>query len=457
MGEIAPERIGKYAVEGVLGRGAMGVVYRAWDPAIQRRVAIKVIHRHLLEDDNGEQLRSRFQQEARAGARCVHPNIVTIFDFGTDGGLPFIVMELVDGRDLRSLLKAQGPFEVSRGLQVVTGVLEALEAAHREQVVHRDIKPANILIVGDRNVKVSDFGVARIDTSELTGTGMALGTPYYMPPESLRGETVDHRADLFSVGVLLLELLTGFRPIPNSDLGAPLAAVETANHLSPGERDALVKLLRIALQGNASQRFQTARHFIQALAGLQQGDATLVLTRTEEMNGSEQIRGIPEAATPEPEWSPDILQLLEKSLARFVGPMAGRLVQEDARSYDSLEELCTSLSRRIPSPEERQQFVSLVETSGARRAGDSSPSLGPGTSATHGRPDVPVASAAELARLSEQLLEFVGPMASRLVADAAGKTSNLQELYELLATSIPDLEERDSFLRKGPRRARSRR
>jgi len=209
------ESLGRYCVEGEIGRGAMGVVYRARDPKIDRIVAVKTIS--LAGQDPADELeyRERFSQEARAAGRLSHSGIVTIFDAAEDPETrePFLVMEYVRGEPLSKVLReAGGKFPAENALSFALEIAEALSYAHSQGVIHGDIKPANILITDDGHAKIADFGVARFNHGLITNTGKIFGSPAYMAPEQLTGETPDARSDLFSLGVMLYSMLTGFRP-----------------------------------------------------------------------------------------------------------------------------------------------------------------------------------------------------------------------------------------------------
>ncbi len=212
-----PASIGRYTVLGELGRGAMGVVYRAVDPALDRPVAIKVIAAQTsgLPVGSGE-LEARFLREARMAARISHPNVVTVYDAGREGDALYLVMELVDGESLSARLARQGFPPPAEALELVAQAAEALAAAHALGVVHRDVKPGNIMVTRLGRVKVADFGVAKAigEETDLTRTGTVVGSPAYMAPEQVRGERVDGRADLFSLGVVTYELLLRRRPFP---------------------------------------------------------------------------------------------------------------------------------------------------------------------------------------------------------------------------------------------------
>ena len=187
-----PRSIGRYRIQELLGAGAMGEVYRAHDPSIDRPVAIKVLRPELITASGAEQLLERFRREARAAGRRFHPNIVAIWDFGEEDGIPFIVMELIEGKSLDEILKGSGLLAADRSIFIMTQVLNALGFAHENGVIHRDVKPSNIMVLQQDHVKVADFGIARIDASDFTIVGDLLGTPAYMAPEQLAGGPVDH-------------------------------------------------------------------------------------------------------------------------------------------------------------------------------------------------------------------------------------------------------------------------
>ena len=208
----APTRLGKYEVVATLGQGAMGVVYKAFDPGIQRTVALKTVRKDRLADGaDGPLMLARFRNEARAAGRLSHPGIVAVYDYGDDGELAYIVMEFVQGASLREYFDAGKRFGESDAVSIMAQLLEALQHAHEQGVWHRDVKPANLIITGDGRLKIADFGIAKVDSSHLTQTGVMLGSPGYMAPEQFTGGEVDWRADLFSAGVVMYELLTGAR------------------------------------------------------------------------------------------------------------------------------------------------------------------------------------------------------------------------------------------------------
>jgi hypothetical protein len=270
--EGEPRRIGRYEVLAELGRGAMGVVYRARDPRIDRVVAIKTLRPDLgLPADAFADLEKRFYQEATAAGRLSHPNIVAVHDVLAVEGVPYIVMECLEGRTLADLIAAEGRLDPARATRLFVQVCDALHYAHARGVVHRDIKPGNIVVTPGDVAKVTDFGIARVTGSTVTQTGAVLGTPAYMAPEQLRGQVPDGRSDLFAVGVSLYEALAGANPFQAEELAAVLYRVvhEAPAPLSeqhPGIPPRLAAAVQRALAKVPAERPATAGELGQALA-----------------------------------------------------------------------------------------------------------------------------------------------------------------------------------------------
>jgi len=261
-------RIGKYEIVRPIGKGAMGMVYLAHDTVLERDVALKVMVSQIADDP---ELIQRFSREAKAVAKMTHPNVVTVFDLGTHtDGSPYIAMELLKGQDLQKAMRTPPPMTNDRKVAIIVQVLAGLAHAHQAGIVHRDIKPANIFINQDGTVKIMDFGVARLTTASMTGTGNIVGTADYMSPEQVKGAKVDGRSDLFSVGCMLYELLAGRRPFHSDNLMAIFYKItheEVSYGLLPQgpEFDALRPILQKALAKSLDERYQTAYDFAVAL------------------------------------------------------------------------------------------------------------------------------------------------------------------------------------------------
>src|SRR5579862_7654290 len=215
--------IGRYEIIEELGHGAMGTVYRAKDPAMDRVVAVKTILSLAIASEQGSEFRERFYREARASGALAHPGIVPVFDVGEHEGLPYLVMEFINGRTLADSVKAKERPTLERVCEIGQQIAEALGHAHQHGVVHRDIKPANILLTsrdvyGIERPKITDFGVAKLTAGQITQSGQMLGTPAFMPPEQFTGAPVDGRADIFSLGVILYWMATGDLPFPGETM-----------------------------------------------------------------------------------------------------------------------------------------------------------------------------------------------------------------------------------------------
>ena len=219
-----PETIGKYRIESELGRGGMGVVYRAFDPLIERHVALKTVLRSQLPATGADEFLRRFKREAQAAGRLMHPNIVGVYEYGEDAGTAFIAMELVSGQGLDVLL-SEGAMTPQQARPLIAQMLDALHYAHGLGVIHRDIKPANLIITAEGRVKISDFGIALIANSDLTQVGNVLGTPSYMSPEQLRGQSLDARSDIYSAAVVVYQMLTGVKPFSADTMASLIYAV----------------------------------------------------------------------------------------------------------------------------------------------------------------------------------------------------------------------------------------
>ncbi len=265
-------RVGRYLIRGELGRGAMGVVYDAVDPLIGRSVAIKVIHlKGAGFEDQPDFLRERLFREAHSAGRLFHPGIVVIFDVGQDGDLAFIAMESVEGLSLDRWLVSRPPLSTSQTLAILHQTAAALDYAHEHGVIHRDIKPANIMLSSDLSVKVADFGIAKIVSSQqVTATGVVMGTPSYMSPEQIEGRPVSGRSDQFSLAVLAYELLTGSKPF-EADTMVTLAHLivygprPRAHSQKPALPEGIDEIFERGLHRFPEQRFPTCAEFVAAL------------------------------------------------------------------------------------------------------------------------------------------------------------------------------------------------
>lgn len=266
-----PGMLGRYKVLKELGRGAMGLVYLGKDPTIQRFVAIKTMRLDQIDhEDKLQEVKARFFREAESTGRLSHPNIVTIFDAGEENGLGYIAMELLEGTPLKQWSRKPNLMPINEVLLTLATVADALDYAHQQGVVHRDIKPANIMLTKDRIVKVMDFGIAKMASSSKTETNIVLGTPTYMSPEQIAGKKVDGRSDIFSLGIVLFELLTGQLPFMADNLSAVLFSITHHPHpaiqtLRPDLPPMVQEIVDRALQKELPHRYRRADEFANEL------------------------------------------------------------------------------------------------------------------------------------------------------------------------------------------------
>jgi serine/threonine-protein kinase len=436
--------IGRYRIEALLGTGAMGEVYRAHDPAIDRLVAIKVVRPELVAGSGGEQLLERFRREARAAGRRFHPNIVAIWDFGDDNGTPFLVMELVEGQSLDQLIKSCGSLEPRRSVAIITQVLSALGFAHASGIVHRDIKPSNIMVLQGDQVKVADFGIARLEASEFTIVGDLLGTPAYMAPEQLSGGPIDNRTDLFATGVILFEMLTGVKPFRGKSITEIISFMEKRGPediraLNPAVPEAMKHVIGKSVAFDPAQRYADAAAFSRAVADAMPG-----------LSGEPQLTAnAPQTASGGGSFSAELLRETERDLATFIGPMASIAVKRAVRNASDLLGLYELLGRQVADPKDRAEFLARGRQRAAAGLSRPRPPPAAAPAKTIERQSVSPAqspNAASIVAIESDLTRYIGPIARILVKRELGKFESLAKLCLVLATHIPDERQRRAFL-----------
>jgi serine/threonine-protein kinase len=465
-----PERLGKYEIKGALGKGAMGVVYKAFDPHIERNVAIKTIRKDLVDPELAAQFMARFKNEAKAAGRLHHPNIVGVYEYGEDDAVAFIAMEYVEGTGLREYLTLRASFEFARLVALMSQLLDALEFAHARGVVHRDLKPSNLIVTTEGQLKVADFGVARVDTSNLTTAGMVIGTPSYMSPEQCRGLEADARSDLFSAGVVLYELLTGVKPF-RGDIQAIAYKICHEDPEPPSKLSelklppAVDQLVAKAMAKDPAARFQDARAFHASLREV--GQMSVEVDNglgTTMVNIGTLLLQKPQPAT----WDDDTLRTAEQELARALGPMARLIVRRAAAQTSDRAELCSILSDNIMDPETRKRFVAAFNktgsgvrggASGAQRAMASSPSAQgrahtaipgsvPGTTHTVGTATLGAPlEQAFVDQISSRLAVYLGPIAQIVTRRAAREAKTRSDFVRRVADNL-GTQDRAAFLRE---------
>jgi len=444
--------VGKYRLDELLGRGAFGLVYKGHDQQIDRIVAIKTVRPEVLADlnENVEQLK-RFGAEVRSAGRCLHPNIVTVFDYVEDRGVPYIIMEYVPAGTLDDVIKSGVRLPIPQVAAIIEQLLLALDHAHSKGIIHRDVKPSNILCHSATSIKVADFGTAHLDSLELTRTGQLspIGTPYYSAPERFLGRPADARSDVYSAGVILFQLLTGQRPYTASDINdlmgqvinRPLPSVKS---LRDDLSDPLDEVVRRALARNPKDRFPSARDFLEALsaavkAGAVDPSPPLDLTTHSMSRKAGQEHGA--SASPRLNQSmvdrlkPETLAALERTLSPWLGPMAKVLVKRAAAESTDAEHLLAALLDPLKSSADAAKFRKRVENLLVADHG-----IMAGQLAGAIRPD-------EIETIAGALLPSIGPIVRPLVTRLAKTAVGVDDFYSHLAKELSRPQDRETLSR----------
>jgi serine/threonine protein kinase len=481
MSAPVPSHVGPYPIRGVVGSGAMGMVYLAHDPAIDRPVAIKTIHRRLLESsDDDPSVVARFRVEAKAAGRLTHRNIVPVYQFGEDKDCAYIVMEYVAGRNLRDYIHAPRKLDVAQVLCLMLQLLDGLHYAHERGIVHRDIKPANLLVADDGRLKITDFGIARTESSNLTRGTSVIGSPGYIAPEQYTNSEVDRRVDVFSAGVLLYQMLSGTTPFVGTDEAImykivyephkPLSEVTNDPALEPFDA-----VLDRALAKDPAQRYATAvamRAALQALATEAVPDvlppdillaprlkgvettpaeakerdssapsrpgaasvppaidaATMPLTP---LTPSRALPATSPPSVPVPTgWDSAALAEIERELAQHVGPVARVLVRRAARGLTSLGAVRQAVAGAIDDFEARERFLAKAGAP-PTRTGTTVPLTGTHFQPTQGGGEAPAGvpmREGDVDKAAAALLSSLGPIA-RVVAKRCAAKSQTREQF----------------------------
>jgi serine/threonine-protein kinase len=455
-GDGVLERVGKYRIDHVIGCGSIGLVYKGYDEQIDRPLAIKTLRSEIFNDViDSEGFLKRFVTEAKSAARCLHPNIVTVFDLVEQGGRPYIVMEYVNAGTLENVIQAGALIPIRQVGEIMAQILLALDHAHSKGVIHRDVKPSNILCPSSASIKIADFGVARLDSLEMTKPNVlgTVGTPNYMAPERFLGRPADVRADLFSVGVILYQLLTGSKPFVASELPELMQKLLTEHPpsivtLRPELWPEIDAVAQKALARNPEDRFQTAESFVEALnraieARPHENLLPLDLTKIARTAVADAT------ASPEPEALSvtealnatmatrlpiDAVDALSRTLARWLGPLSRLIVKQALQETTDVDALLAMLSRQIKADADialfRQAAGKLIrehlrmDTAGAREK----------------------ISDAEIKAAIDALISVIGPVARHMVNREALTAVGRDDFYRRLADRIPDERAKSRFL-----------
>jgi serine/threonine-protein kinase len=451
MSTPQPTQIGRYRIEGVLGHGGMGVVYLGFDPGLGRRVAIKTVRKALQAGQAWNPV-ERFQREARAAARLSHPHIVTVHELAEDAHSTYLVCEHVAGASLEATLQREGRPALAQALRWMAQLLDALQHVHAHGIVHRDVKASNLLLTPGGELKLTDFGIAHVDTAPRTQVGLMIGTPGCMAPEQMRGGTIDGRADTFAAGVLMYELLTGRRPWSGcaEELMEQILSrlPEPPSVLRP-EAAALDGVVLRALAPTPAQRFESAAAFRNALLAAGAPFATSAETRPAQAAADATRLLARTVRTPALEpagaCSAALLQRVETTLRSHVGPIAGVLVSRASRSAPDFDALLQQLARHIPAQAERERFLDTLHGAGTRLTAAAA-RTGATLQAAVPRPGTAVLDEAQVAQVVQRLALHLGPMAGLAVRRARIAADSLPALVRLAAQGVPDARARRRFL-----------
>ncbi len=459
-----PERLGKYSIVEVLGKGAMGVVYKAFDPHIRRTVALKVIRKEIIDDDQSATLIARFKNEAQAAGRLTHPGIVAVYEYGEDEAVAYIAMEYVQGKGLREYFQRGTRFGLGDVVSIMAQLLDALGYAHEQGVIHRDIKPANIIIMGNGKLKVADFGIAHLDSSKLTHLGTVMGTPGYMAPEQYSGAAVDRRADIFSSGVVLYQLLTGVKPFTGTTEAIAYKSCHEP-HLDPSKVAPELASMPFdtvvakALAKKPEERFHGAHELRGAIMDAYSAPVSPVVSEETIINGASpppvpggatrssppQTDSAPGVTTvPPPGWDAEVLKLIEQQLMRYLGPVAKVIVRRGAKNTTELDTLYALLAESLGSAEEKRKFLAgRQQLPGAAPAQEEPAASVPAASADGSQPP----TAQEIDDASRRLAPYLGPIARIVVKKAAAAATSRRHFHLLLADQLSSEEDKERFLK----------
>jgi len=476
LDQAIPERLGKYPLLSVIGKGSMGVLYKSIDPHIKRPVALKTIRRDLLDDGDPENFSARFRVEAQAAGRLAHPGIVGVYEYGEQDAFAFIAMEFIEGRSLRECFERKVAFSIAEVVSIVSQLLAALQYAHERGVWHRDIKPANILMTPSGQVKVTDFGIARVESSMLTQVGAIMGTPGFIAPEMYLGDSFDHRVDLFAAGVVLYQLLAGTPPFSGT-ADKVMFKVCYEIPLPPSVAGRLPALqcfdsvVMQALARDPEERFANAGQFLAALLQAQTSTGRTLNTDETIIEARPSVAAVPgnaanSASLPPAStntlvaagWNLELLADIERRLARYVGPIAKVMVRRAAKEARDVVQLTQALAEKIPKSAHREEFLKGVgvlnnpENSLARGPFENGAASHPAATGTGPGTAQSMVSRQRLltpedvSRASQLLTAHMGPIAPLLAKRAAKPSATREQFIAALASYFKDDRARSRFL-----------
>jgi len=439
------DTVGPHRIINQIGLGGMGVVYRALDSRLNRHVALKFLPVHFNADKTA---RERFYAEARAASQLDHVNICVIYDIGeTEDGQLYITMPYYDGETLSNRI-SRGALALQESIDITLQIGDGLAAAHALNIVHRDIKPANIMLTSDGGVKILDFGVAKVENIQLTSTGLSIGTLAYMSPEQLRGESVDARADVWALGVVFYEMLTGSRAFPGKVLPDILQAVLTLDKnrmqsLLDGIDSSLHSIVETALAREPAQRYPDIASMLDDLIAVRMSLSNkdwLPIRPAYSAQMSEQGAIKPKSKKTY-QWNDKVLASIAQILLPMIGPIAPKLVQRLAKQAASPGDLRDALANQLPTETDRKQFIKQIES---QIAEFTTPPM-PRTVLTDGSVKGVDLSATQISELETTLTVYLGPIARVLIKQSAAQAVSLEDLCDRLESYIGNPQQKTLF------------
>ena len=439
------DEIGHHRIISQIGVGGMGVVYKALDTRLERYVALKFLPAHYHSDDLARQ---RFYAEARAASQLDHINICVIHDIDeTDDGQLYITMPCYEGETLANRV-SRGALPLLDAIEIVLQVGDGLASAHAHNIVHRDIKPANVMLTSDGGVKVLDFGVAKVEDVQLTSTGLSIGTLAYMSPEQLRGEKVDARTDIWALGAVFYEMLTGKRAFPGKALPEILQSVlnlddENLQALLAEVQATVRNIIKTAMAREQEDRYTDVASMLDDLIAArmvmskneQADNRSVYAVQTSAKNTSKQ--SLPKVY----DWDEKILDAIAQLLIPKLGPIAPKLVRHAAKKSPDPMDLRDRLVKQLPTAADQEAFIKQLETEIAEFTTPPMPRAVKNDGSVVGVE----LSATQLAGLEAALIIDVGPIARVLVKRAAAQAASMQDLINKLETYLSSQQQKERF------------
>lgn len=434
------DTIGPHQIVNKIGAGGMGIIYKALDSRLDRNVALKFLP-HSINSD--EVVRQRFLAEARAASQLDHPNICVIHDIGeTPEGNLFITMPYYEGETLATRIN-RGPLPLDEAINTALHIASGLATAHEHNIVHRDIKPANIMLTQDGGIRILDFGIAKVENIHLTSTGMSVGTLAYMSPEQLYGQDVDARSDIWSLGVVFFEMISGEKAFPGKAMPDILQSVlhnadKIYHNLAVDIPESVLLILQTAMSREIEERYTSMMEMLDALELAHSEFVKHDATRP----GRAHIPSGKKARSYQ--WDELVLEVISSILVSHLGPITSTLVKRTAQTSSDINDLRNQLAEHLPDQQSRDDFFRQMET---RVAVLTTPPV-PRALKTDGSLAGVELSTVQLAELEKALIPFLGPIAQTMIKRTAANVSTMEELRDALLERLDNVNEKNLFIQE---------